>query len=89
MWRRKLTVIAGETREGDYIILRDRQVVGRIYPAHLIPDASPYVWATYTYPATEGRADSLDDAAEAVRAHIRTRWLDSVPAVPLAADRKR
>lgn len=86
MWRRRKNVIGGAAQEGDFLILRGRQVVGRVLPAHFIPDASPYIWATYTYAAKHGRADSLVEASEAVRNYIRSHWPDSVASVPLAGD---
>lgn len=87
MWKRKPTIIGGQTADGDFLILRDRQVVGRVSPAHLIEGAQPYIWATYTYPPAHGRADSLIDAEEAVRWFVRSHWPDSVMHVPLAAER--
>lgn len=74
MWKRKPTAIADETAPGDYLILRDRQVVGRVVPAHRIDGAVPYIWTALTFPAGHGRAASLAEAEEAVRAFVRARW---------------
>jgi len=85
MWKRKRTGLGGQAAQSDYLILRGQQVVGRVLPAHFIPGTEQYIWATFTYPAAHGRANSLTEAEEAVRSYIRAHWPDSQMRVPLAA----
>lgn len=86
MWTHRPTHIGGQSRDGDFTILRRGQEVGRVCPSVAIAGTPPYSWMTWTYPAANGRADSLEDALERLRAAIRTRWPDEVEAVPLAAE---
>ncbi|WP_333826844.1 hypothetical protein [Pararhodobacter sp.] len=87
MWKRKPTGLGGAGADGDFLILRGDQVVGRVLPAHFIPGTRSYIWSAFSYPAAHGRAESLDEAAEAVRAYIRSKWPDSVMSVPLGTEK--
>ena len=82
MWTRKLTVIGGQTEEDDWIILRNGQEVGRVHRATPIVGLQKMEWVTWTAPWDKGRADTLDQAIEAVRTAIRNRWPDTEPEVP-------
>lgn len=84
MWTRKRTVIGGQTKDGDWTILRHKQPVGRLLPSPVIQGVQPWQWSTLTYPGAHGRADTMEQALEALRTAIRARWPDSVLEVPLA-----
>lgn len=84
MWTRKLTVIGGQTREDDWIVLRHRQIVGRLHPAPSMPHVQPWQWFVFTYPGANGRCDTMDEALEAIRQAVRARWPDTLDSVPLA-----
>lgn len=86
MWTRRPTLIGGQTAPDDVTVLRHDQAVGRVTRSVAIQGAAPYAWMTWTYPADNGRAQSLDDALDQLRAAIRGRWPDDVPRVPLAAE---
>ena len=87
MWTRKLTVIAGQTQEGDYTVFRTGQAVGRILPTPFIAHSQGWEWATLTLPSHNGRADTLQEALDALRAAVRARWPDSLVKVPMAGQR--
>lgn len=84
MWTHKLTVIGGQTQEGDYTVLRAGQAVGRILPTPFIAHSQGWEWATLTLPSDNGRADSQQDALDALRAAVRARWPDSPVKLPMA-----
>jgi len=84
MWTRKRTVIGGQSNEGDWLVLRHQQTVGRLHPAPPIPGVQPWVWSTFTYPCANGRCDTMSEALEAIREAVRARWPDELETVPLS-----
>lgn len=86
MWTRRPTLIGGQTAPDDVTVLRHAQAVGRVTRSVAIRGAAPYAWMTWTYPADSGRAQSLDEALDQLRAAIRGRWPDDVARVALAAE---
>lgn len=84
MWTRRPTLIGGQTAPDDFTVLRRDQPVGRVTRAVAIPGATPFAWMTWTYPADNGRAQTLDEALDQLRCAIRRRWPDEIDAVPLA-----
>lgn len=69
-WSRRPTVINGETAQDDYVIIRDGIALGRVHRAPFVQGAPAFTWASWTIPAQQGTADTLDNAAEACRAEI-------------------
>lgn len=69
-WTRKLTF--PDDAPDDFTILRDGDVVGRIY--HSDPQArsgrDPWFWSVLVQPTATGWCASLDEALEAVRAWV-------------------
>ena len=88
MWTRKRTFIDGECNaDGDWLVLRHGQEVGRVYPvaAGSILGAH-YFWCIWTDPTDSGKAETLGAALEAVRGAIRARWPDGVAVRMVAPD---
>jgi hypothetical protein len=81
MWTRRLTVIGGRTEPEDFVILRNGQKVGRVHRAPAT-GVQAFAWYTWSYPATRGYADTLEDGLHIVREAIRSRWPDDVTRVP-------
>lgn len=84
MWMHKPTLIAGRGADGDRVVLRHAQAVGRVSATPAVPGTQGWQWATLTCPAFNGRADSQADALDALRQVIQARWPDDVAEVPLA-----
>ena len=75
MWTRKRTVIGGESSADDWIVRRNGEDVGRVrLDFHPYNDASPWMWASWVLPATHGRADSMENALEAVRSAVTQQY---------------
>ncbi|GAB1361805.1 hypothetical protein MASR1M32_10410 [Rhodobacter sp.] len=87
MWIKKRTVIGGQSRDDDWIVMRGQQAVGRVHPSPPMPGIQPLEWASWTHPCDRGRANSLEDALDQLREAIRARWPDDVPAVPRGGTR--
>lgn len=87
MWKRRLTVIGGQTAPGDWTVYRGRQCVGRIQPAIGAVDLPAYEWSTGTDPGFRGRADTIEQAQVDLRAAIRAHWPDDLPEVPRSGTR--
>lgn len=83
MWTRKLTVIGGQTAPNDWAILRNRQVVGRVYMGALQHGELHWHWSTSVYPSDWGRTKTMEEALDRLRAAIRARWPDSVARLPV------
>jgi hypothetical protein len=79
MWTRRRTLIDGEGRPDDWIIVRRGQEIGRVYKRDL-PRGEGVVWEwmTWTYPNDHGSADTMEQALEKLRAFIRSHWSDEV-----------
>lgn len=88
MWALKPTRIAGETIPDDMVILRHRQVVGRVHRGNDWDREPRYRWSTFTYPCNQGTSPSFAEATHALREAVRQRWPDDVPAVPLAGAKR-
>ena len=68
MWTRKRTNIAGKTRDDDWTVLRDGEVVGRVYADQWPREESlRWQWSTLTYPSESGYAATMGEALEEVR----------------------
>lgn len=80
MWTRR------RSRDGDdesWTIYRYGVPVGVVHPVHT--GGAVWSWATWDYPAGQGFAYSLDDALEALRGSIRSRWPDDVVSIRLGS----
>lgn len=83
MWTRKRTVIGGQTAPDDWAVFRRGQAVGRVYRGNHPHIDAQWRWATRTYPCDSGRALTLDQALDQMRAAIRARWPDDVDRLPV------
>jgi hypothetical protein len=81
MWTRRRTLIGGRFADGDFVIMRNGQEVGRVHPSPAT-GVDPYTWYTWTYPCTQGHARDLEDALHHAREAIRSLWADETPVVP-------
>lgn len=71
MWTRKATVIGGEVLSDDWTVRLDGQDVGRVrLDPHPYNDAAKWMWASWKLPASQGRADTMEEALEAVRGAV-------------------
>lgn len=69
-WTRTPTVIAGQTRPDDWIILRDGVALGRVYRSPPMAGVPPFWWGSWTHPPQQGHVETLDEAFEACRRAI-------------------
>jgi hypothetical protein len=81
MWTRRPTIIGGRAAPDDVTILRNGQTVGRVHRSALT-GVAPFSWFTWSYPATRGYADTIEDGLRQVREAIRAQWPDDVPRIP-------
>jgi hypothetical protein len=67
-WSRKRTWIGGEPIKNDWIVMRLGEEVGRVrLDRGGDRNSQPWQWHKTTVPGENGKADSLDQALEAVR----------------------
>ena len=67
---RRKTAIGGRVRPDDWDILYNRSSVGRVYSIFTPGGGSEWAWCTWTYPTTNGRASTLEEALTEVKEAI-------------------